>query len=287
MHKEPKIIYSLDAFPLMHNRWSQGNRLKETIYMTALSILYSHLWYKDIELYVDETAYDMLHMLPCRVTKVDVDKDKELWMKSKIQAIARQTEAFVHLDTDVFITKKIDFNFENCLLERKESGYQIHYKKQVEFFSNYTSHLPHWHPNLGYAYNCGVLGFASMKLRNQFLEAYYQLEDIYVANRTRYQPLKQVGYEPCIVIEQYNLASLLHTQGIQPNVMLRGTSIKEQSKQAKSIGYNHLYGVSKYKKSIVDEIEYQLYKIFPYWYAQIKIALEEQNILSEGEKIAV
>ena len=35
MKEEPRIIYSLDTFPLLNNRWQVGNKLKETIYNTS------------------------------------------------------------------------------------------------------------------------------------------------------------------------------------------------------------------------------------------------------------
>ena len=279
MKEEPKIIYSLDAFPLINNRWQMGNKLKETIYMTALSILYSHLWYKDIELYADETAYKLLYMLPCRVTKVENEKNKELWMKSKIHAIEKQTKPFVHLDTDVFIKKKIDFNFDTIILERKECGYEMHYKKQIDFFNQYTSHLPYWHSNLGHSYSCGILGFNDLTLRNNFVNAYYDLEEIFVSHQEEFTPLKQQGFEPCIVIEQYNLASILDYNNITPSLLLKGRNIAEQSKYANEMGYSHLFGIKKYNKDIIQEIEYRLFKIFPYWYAQIKIELEKHQLI--------
>lgn len=285
--REPRIIYSLSAYPLCNNRWYQGNKLKETIYMTALSVLYSHLWYEDIELYVDEEAYKFLHMLPCRVTTIEVEKEKDLWMKSKIHAIGQQTKPFVHLDTDVFITKKINFDFEHCLLERKEGGYHYHYKKQVDFFSAYATHLPHWNNDLGYSFSCGVLGFNAMSLKDEFIQAYYALEDIYLSQKSAYAPLKEQGFEPCIVIEQYNLACLLQSKRVKPELLIKGRNLKQQSKISKKLGYNHLYGVSKYRKYITNEIEYQLFKIFPYWYAQVKIALENHKVIPKEQKLAV
>ena len=279
MSQEPKIIFSLNAYPLMNDRWSQGNRLQETLYMTALSVLYAHVWYSDIELFVDSTAYPYLYMLPCKVTLMEIPQDKDLWMKSKIHAMAMQDKPFVHLDTDVFITKKIKFDFKDCMLERKEASYQRHYKQQVKFFSKYTKHIQHWHSELGYSFNCGVLGFADMNLRNDFLDAYYQLEHIYNDNRGAFKPLKQMGYEPCIVLEQYNLACLLQKKDINPKLMLPFNAIDKQTKHAQSIGYNHLFGITKYKKNIVIEIEHQLYKIFPYWYAQVKTEMERQGLI--------
>lgn len=281
MKADPKIIFSLNAYPLMNDRWSQGNKLKETLYMTALSVLYAHVWYNEVELFVDKTAYPYLNMLPCKVTLLELPQDKDLWMKSKIQAIAAQDKPFVHLDTDVFLTNKIDFNFKHCILERKEASYDRHYKQQVRFFNEYTKHLAHWHCNLGYAFNCGVLGFANLDLRNHFIDAYYQLEHVYKDNREEFKPLKQLGYEPCIVLEQYNLACLLHTHHISPDLMLPFSAVKSQIKHAKKIGYNHLFGVTKYQKNVVLEIEHQLYKIFPFWYAQVKLAMEQRGIIKK------
>lgn len=279
MKEEPRIIFSLSAYPLVNNRWYMGNKLKETIYMTALSVLYSHLWYKDIELYVDETAYKFLYMLPCRVTVINVNQDKDLWMKSKINSIEIQTKPFVHLDTDVFIKKKIDFNFNNILLERKEGGYKMHYKKQVDFFNKYTQNVEHWHPDLGHTYSCGIVGFNDFQLRNKFIRAYYELEEIYLQHREKFAPLKQQGFEPCILIEQYNLAALLNYCNVTPNLLLKGTNLKQHAEHAEELGYSHLFGIKKYRKDIVQEIEYRLYKIFPYWYAQVKIALEKHGII--------
>ncbi|MEP2935286.1 MAG: DUF6734 family protein [Gilvibacter sp.] len=277
MTTPPKIIYSLNVQPLVEGRWSQGNRLEETIYMTALSVLYSHIWYPEIELFVDQTAFQFLHMLPCKVTVMDHDEHNDLWMKSKIHAMARQEAPFVHLDTDVFITKPIDFDFEHCILERKELAYQRHYKLQVDFFSKLHGLPPSWHTNLGYSFNCGVFGFADMNLKNQFIDNYYRLEHVYKANQKAFEPIKRIGYEPCIVIEQYNLACLLADKNISPTLLLSSDSQREQALKAKEIGYNHLFGITKYKPNIRHEIDQQLAHVFPYWYEQVKKAIESHR----------
>lgn len=278
MTAQPKILYSLNVEPLVEGRWSQGNRLEETLYMTALSVLYSHIWYPNIELFVDKTAFEFLHMLPCKVTLMDHDFQDDLWMKSKIYAMSKQQEPFVHLDTDVFITKSIDFAFEHCMLERKERSYQRHYKLQVDFFSGLDHLPPTWHSSLGYSYNCGVFGFANMQLKNQFIDSYYRLENVYKANKTAFEPLKRIGYEPCIVIEQYNLACLLAAKNIEPTLLLPGDSQREQAVLAKEIGYNHLFGITKYKPNIRQEIDQQLAQVFPFWYQQVKEAIASHRM---------
>ncbi len=280
MKQKHRIIYSLDVLPIINNRWDMGDKLKETIYMTALSVLYSHMWYNEIELYVDEIGFEFLYMLPCAVTKVQNNNNVELWMKSKINAMELQTKPFVHIDTDIFIKKKIDFSFDDVIVERKEDTYESHYKKQVEFFNKYTKKLSYWHPNLGYSYNCGVFGFNDLKLRDEFIKSYYDLEKIYLENKKNFSVLKQEGYEICILIEQYALASLLNHKNKNPSILLQGINITEQGKRADSIGYSHFFGMKKYEKYVVDEIELRLSKLFPYWYEQIKDALENVNTIS-------
>ncbi len=282
MKQRHKMIYSLDVLPIIHNRWNMGDKLKETIYMTALSVLYSHLWYNEIELYVDEIGFKFLYMLPCAVTKVQNDNRIDLWMKSKINAIELQTEPFVHIDTDIFIKKKIDFIFDDVIVERKEDTYEIHYKKQVEFFNKYTKNLPYWHTNLGYSYNCGIFGFNDLKLRDEFIKSYYDLENIYIENQENFTELKQEGYETCILIEQYTLASLLNYKNNNPTMLLKGDNITEHGKHADAIGYSHFFGMKKYDKYVVDEIELRLSKIFPYWYKQIKNALEKEGVIANN-----
>ncbi|MBO9584843.1 MAG: hypothetical protein J7574_11850 [Flavobacterium sp.] len=281
MKQRHKIIYSLDVLPITNNRWNMGDKLKETVYMTALSILYSHLWYDEIELYVDEIGFKFLYMLPCAVTKVQNDNRIELWMKSKIKAMELQTKPFVHIDTDIFIKKKIEFSFDDVIVERKEDTYEVHYKKQVELFNKYTCRLPYWHSDLGYSFNCGIFGFNDLQLRDEYLKSYYDLENIYIENQKDFDVLKKEGYETCILIEQYTLASLLNYKNNPPTTLLKGENITEHGKHADHIGYSHFFGMKKYEKYVVEEIELRLSKIFPYWYKQIKNALEKEGVIAD------
>lgn len=40
--------------------------------------------------------------------------------------------------------------------------------------------------------------------------------------------------------------------------------------------------MKKYDKYVVDEIELRLSKIFPYWYKQIKNALEKEGLIANN-----
>jgi len=235
-----------------------GNKLHETIYMTAASILYSCNWFTDVELYVDAIGYEYLYGLPCTVTKVDFDVDQELWMKPKIYAVARQDVPFVHLDTDVFIKKKIDFDFEGVLVERKDLNY-YNYKELISFFDQFNDQIPFWNPTLDYAY--------------KKYEVFRNDQD-------------QQGWyvEPGLLLEQYNLTSLLFEKDIKPTVLIPENSTDEQSDYANDIGYTHLLGASKYHVHNTDKIKNILKQRFPKFYKEIHKQVEK-SLTKQGYKV--
>jgi hypothetical protein len=53
----------------------------------------------------------------------------------------------------------------------------------------------------------------------------------------------------------------------------------ENSQLADKIGYTHIAGQKKYRIEIVQEIENRLFKLFPYWYKEVKNALAKEGIV--------
>lgn len=268
-----KIVWSLDSSPLMNNRWSQGNKFRETIIMYSLSILYAHLWYDDLELYCDEVSYEILKELPIKVVKVDFEQNHTLWMDSKIKVMELQKRPFIHIDGDVFLQKPIQ-EFHNLdspvIVERIESGDQFnpHYQEQVDFFTEYYDEvLRHWKKDLGYSLNCGIIGFNDLSLKNDYVREYKIAKGTFKDIQGDYQYLKDKGYEPCVILEQYNLACLLAYRNIEPKVILEQPSLNQNEVFANRLGYCHLYGHSKYSQK--SKIQKRLEIAFPYWYNKI------------------
>ncbi len=271
-----RIIYSLNTYPIANNRWNMGNRFDDTIYMTAGSILHTHMWYKDITLYIDPVGYEYLSGLPCRVIKVDFNQDLELWMEPKLYAMENQREAFVHLDTDIFIKKPFEFEFEKVIVERKDIGYYC-YEPLIKFFDDYCKDLPLWDPTIPYAWSCGVIGFKDFALRDEFLSFYRILKKTLSDNRKAYDKFidDYPGYlEIALLLEQYNLTSMLKVIGIDPTILIPGDTIKEQSEYANNLGYTHLLGASKYHPKNIDKIKKLLHIKFPDQYRSIQDRLE-------------
>lgn len=273
--KEQNIIFSLDTKPLIKGRWGYSNKFEDTIIMTALSLLYTHLWYDNVILYTDELGYKIFEDFPIKIELLENEGVEGIWMRSKIEAIEKQKEPFIHIDTDVFIKKKINFSrYSNVIVERKEiDGFNKHYKEQIEWFDTYLKGDCLWTPNLDYSLNCGIIGFNDIQLKDKYIEQYYKVENIFINNIEKFSYLKEKWYEPCIVIEQYNLNSFLETQNIFPNLLLEGDNLKEQIDSANLVGYVHLYGKSKYEKDNKDKIIVNLIKYFPHWYNNLQYKL--------------
>ncbi len=259
-----------------------GNKLRDTIYMTAASILHSCLWYEEVELYVDQIGYYYLESLPCKVTMVDFDSNSELWMKPKLSTIEKQDQPFIHIDNDVFLKKSISIEFDEVLVERKDLAYH-NYKDLVTFFDPYCNDMAFWDSNLKHVWSCGVIGFKDLELRDDFVNSFKVLEDIFEKNKSNYELFKSTcngkGWylEPGLLLEQYNLTSLLSKREVTPIVLIPGESHQQQSSYANDIGYTHLFGASKYHPKNVNKIEELLKQKFYVHYKTIneKIASNE------------
>lgn len=279
------IVYSLNTYPITHNRWNMGDRLLDTIKMTAVSVLYSCMWYDNVKLYIDPIGYALLNSLPCDVIKVDFHNDPELWMKSKIVTISAQKEPFVHVDNDVFLKKPISFDFEKILVERKDLGFH-NYKTLISFFDQYCNDFSFWNPSLTYAWSCGIIGFQDMKLKQEFVDTFNTLENLFVSKRDDFMnfkndiPNKGHHLEPGLLLEQYNLASLLAIKNIDPEILIPGETHQKQSDYANSIGYAHLFGASKYHPKNISSIEKLLKTKFYESYQKIEKKLKTRELSS-------
>jgi len=209
-----KIISSLNTKPLIQGRWNIGNKFDETIYMTALSLMYANLWYDEVEFYTDKIGYDIFKDLPINISILKKNPHKDMWASCKFEAISYQNKPFIHIDTDVFLQKPLVFDKNTkVIVERKELGvFEKHYKPQVDWFSNLLKKNRYWRTNIDFSLNCGTIGFFDMKLKNQFINQYNLVEKVYIENSEDYKPLKAKWFEPCIVVEQYNLNSFLHVK---------------------------------------------------------------------------
>ncbi len=261
-----RIIYSLHTEPIIKGRWQKGNRLLETVKMFTLSLLYCNRWHSDITLYTDPLGEKLLRGLPTSMEILGSEQDEVFWIKGKMEAISLQNRPFIHFDGDVFLKKRIDLDFPKVLLERYEKEqFSKHYRGQLDEIAHLTRAFPWW-GGVDYSFNCGVIGFRDMEIKEDFIRCYEVLLQKLTRNESLVKHLRMNWYEPCIVLEQYNLACLLNYRKISPRLLIAGDLLPAQHKNAVKLGYTHLFGERKYLPNIVAKIDSRLFTEFPKYY---------------------
>jgi hypothetical protein len=276
-----KIISSFDSFPIENNRWGVGNRFNDTVYLTAFSLLSASQFY-DVTFYTDEKMAKVLADLPIdiKVFPKKFNYSKDFWVEAKFYVFSKQTEPFIHIDTDVILYRDVFKDTEKYLVicERPEvEQFKKHYKKQVDFFTKeVVDDSIIWDKRLNYSMNCGTIGFNDLSLSQKFIENYYKLKNKFNDVRDKFSNLAAEHYEPCIVLEQYNLTSILNKTKVKPLYLLGTGNLEAQSNYAEKIGYTHLYGGIKYQENVIKQIHSRFKEFFPFYYHNIKIALNNR-----------
>ncbi len=265
-----RLISSYDATPIENNRWNNGNRFQETVYMTALSLLYASKHYP-VTFYTTNKMAKLLSHLPIEIKifkrKFDYGNE-DSWVESKFYALAEQSIPFVHIDTDVFLYKDVFSKIGNyeVLTERKETAadFQPFYIKQIDFFSEQiVDKNTIWNRNLNYSLNCGTLGFNDLSIKDEFVTNYLKLKYSFNKKEQVYRNFCGNRHEPCIIMEQYNLLGVLDHFKTEINTVLKESDRRKQSEEAIEIGYTHLSGNVKYAPNIVERIHKRFKNEFP------------------------
>jgi hypothetical protein len=271
-----KLISSYDSYPIENNRWGLGNKFEDTLIMTSLSLLYASQHY-DVTFYTTAKMKKILNFLPVNIEVFNKKFNylEDTWVESKFYAMSKQTKPFIHIDTDVFLYKEIFNKYKNSpvIIERPEMGedFHPHYPPQLSFWNDYVvKDHQKWDKNLNYSFNCGTLGFNDMNLKDDFLKSYYNLKEGFFKNKKIYRTYKKKGSEPCIMLEQYNLASLCKKSNIKVDFILPYSNRKSQSEAAKQIGYTHLSGNVKYDEDIIKRIHQRFKTTFPSQYKKLQ-----------------
>ena len=81
-------------------------------------------------------------------------------------------------------------------------------------------------------------------------------------------------YEPCIMIEQYNLTNLLYKKGIEPFKLLDDKILDTDVEYCNEIGYVHLTGLQKYGVHYQNMVNRRLYENFPRYHDLLQKTLK-------------
>lgn len=181
-----KIIQSFWSVPFLqkekkfvHERKFGGFIEKKYFYYAwCLSALSIHKFYDHLELITDEYGISVFKKLELPYKKIsnelDMFKnyDPELWAIGKIRAYEIQEEAFIHIDGDVFLWKKLPDSIEKAelLVQSTEGQFNVFQPliAQVKQEFPYVPASFH-HPDEG-MYNAGVIGGQNLSFFKKYCE---------------------------------------------------------------------------------------------------------------------
>jgi hypothetical protein len=214
--------------------------------------------------------------------------DPALWMLGKLYAYQAQVEPFVHLDTDVFLWKRLPAHIETASVfaQCPESFVigQSYYYKPDEVRHALTKKTPGWIPaewewSLSFgspqpAACCGVLGGRHVDFIRYYAEEAIRLvED--PRNHAGWASLGWAAHN--MLIEQYHLAACVGYHRNRPGSPFRDVEIRHlfdswgealNPNIAAKTGFTHLLAAAKRDIRLMDRLERRVKHDFPERYAR-------------------
>jgi len=286
-----KYIHSIWSTPSIKDNFDNDYDIKylnKNFYTYLMSvILIKKLGYV-IELYCDKHAYNLYSMIPYdKIHIVDFDSDgvsSKFWIWGKIKTHILMTEPYIHIDGDVLLFRDIigdnitsgRYKVAVQSLENdKTIGNHFHdiYSRSKNPFDKMNNHGIDWNKYNLAAYNCGVVGFSDMKLKNIYANKVKEiLVDIstngdFKSNRKKYEGM-------FLIAEQSLLHYILKENNVEPFEIIPIKEIEKRNYNwfqiADEIGYAHLWSYTKYKDIVIEKIKFKINKFFPQYSHIIK-----------------
>ena len=153
----------------------------------------------------------------------------------------------------------MDFQKYDLIVQCEErlGIFMQHYFDTIHHYPKSLDIIPDgFNVNLKHSLNCGVLGFNSQKLKDEYLTGYFSMVEQLKSNPEFMRELAlNPKFEPNIVIEQYFLAGYVDKFKVKfKNVLPLASdatdeigTVNEMNSIANEIGYAHAWGDTKYK----------------------------------------
>jgi hypothetical protein len=283
---KPSLCYSEDQNARFNGGWSHQ---KYAFYSFALSALTIKKHYDCIELYTDnyglelfkdilQLPYDKIHV---NLNSLD-NYNSKLWAIGKLVSCSMQEEPFLHLDNDIYLWDKLNYNESN--FDIIAQNFEIDYPNYTNAF-NFILKNFNWIPNeiketytknnKILAYNAGVIGgknfefFKELKLKAfKFIDEnidFLEKMDIGIFNTIFEQ---QLGYA---LTEKNNLKIQFLFDKVEANFeqVIDFSSVPIYSK------YIHCIGSAKKSIFATEQIEARLAYHFPQFYKDLNVRLDD------------
>lgn len=262
-------LYSFWSKPFRKNsykKFGEFNTKEDFILSWKTSVELSSKNFNNIILCTDTWSYENLFKeinLPFTDVKIILDNillDTNLWSISKAYAIKEMTEPFIHIDSDVYIWKKLNENYlKSEVLVQSEEGifdkdqYILYHGLNWEYkyyFKGSNKYLDEFEPCKTdiYAYNCGILGGNNVDFLKDFAENMIKICEIY-----NEKPSKLYNVSVAF-LEQTLLMMMCQKHNIDVNILLKNNENQNF--------YTHLAGSTKKDKKLMILLSKKYNQIF-------------------------
>lgn len=265
------IVQSLWTKPIKDKQ-----RLKDTLYVAALSLAYAHRSGYKVHMHTDRQGMELLknfgyeELLPT-LDDIPNTVPTELFAAGKFFAMrAEGALGKIHIDLDVYIKKP-------HILDRFYENYKVDVIcQQDEDFNHdlYDVKAKHMHiigypfgtrPSWTSSLNTGVVGFNNPVLASKYMSNYFEALRMYT--KDKFEAYKAENNVPsCDMLFDFILEqATLSYMSIGYNVLTL-VPTKDASEVADKIGYQHDWGASKWEhmsliRANLQRVDRELYRI--------------------------
>jgi hypothetical protein len=262
-------------------------RLNFYTYLLSALLIKKHGY--EIDMYCDEYSYNIYSMIPYNnITIVDFAEDgidSKFWIYGKIKTHSLMNEPYVHIDGDVFLfrdvigdnLKKYGSVVQMIENEKMMNSFYENYNKSIDPFLKLNDNI-NWNKYNLSAYNCGVVGFNDMTMKNKYANTVKNTL-LALSKSADFNDIKHKYSGMFLIVEQSYLYYLLNEENRKPFEILNINEVVKRNYNwnsvANEMGYVHLWGHTKYKDSTIEAIKLKIKSFFSEYY----------YIIEEYEKI--
>ena len=286
-----RIFQTLWTKPALDNRWDIGNQLKNNLWIYALSATYAKQLGITLVMHTDSLGAELLKDFPydeiyTTLDNIPNDLPSMVWAYGKFKALEQEPLGSIHIDGDVFlknpeIKNLLNFSNYDLIVQNKEPITAFNYV-QMETFMKECNWFDTNIFSLDYALNCGLIGINNLKLKQTYLNYYFNaINNALSISRLRERIENDKCYCIDLPIEQHSLAKLSNGYNVKcllknGNEEMHGDATKQK---AYEIGYHHLIGREKYR--FIDKIKFTVFILNKQLHDNLEKTINEyQDILS-------
>ena len=225
----------------------------DTLYY-ALSFAYLKKLGQEVVLHTDDKGAEILSFIPydkvyLTLNDIPENANHNMWACGKFFAMKNEPLDSIHIDGDVFIKSEECLNeiikqYNDNDIVVQDIEVNVHYSDYSYLLNAGIKTPPYSTSKFNDSCCKGIIGFNNQKLKDEYLELYFNLFEQISENEKLKKLEKSVIID--LVCEQYFLKCLCDTSNYSIGVLIN--NFFRRYDYYKKYGYEHLMGIEKYKR---------------------------------------